>query len=167
RGAAANNDAGTGASYIAPSADGQARVIAAAHRVSGVDPRSVSYVEAHGTATTLGDPIEVEGLTRTYREHTRERQFCALGSVKSNIGHTSAASGVAGLMKTALAMQHRVLPASLHFRDPNPKLDLENSPFYVVDSTRAWESAEPLRAGVSAFGVGGINAHVILESFDS
>lgn len=167
RGAAINNDGGTGPSYIAPSADGQARVIEAAHRVAGVDPRSVSFVEAHGTATTLGDPVEVAGLTRAYRRHTQDKQYCGIGSVKSNIGHTSAAAGVAGLIKTSLALHNATLPASLHFKSPNPRLEIQSSPFFVVDSTRPWECDGPRRAGVSAFGVGGANAHVILEEFVS
>jgi acyl transferase domain-containing protein len=166
RGAAINNDGGTGPTYIAPSAEGQSRVIEAAHRIAGIDPRSVSFVEAHGTATTLGDPVEVAGLSRAYRQHTRDRQFCGIGSVKSNIGHTSAAAGIAGLIKASLALHHETLPASLHFKEPNPNLELSSSPFYVVDSTRPWECNGPRRAGVSAFGVGGANAHVILEGFE-
>ena len=166
RGAAINNDGGTGPSYIAPSADGQARVIEAAHHIAGVDPRSISFVEAHGTATTLGDPVEVAGLTHAYRRRTPDKQFCGIGSVKSNIGHTSAAAGVAGLIKASLALHNKTLPASLHFKEPNPSLELASSPFYVVDSTRPWECEGPRRAGVSAFGVGGANAHVILEGFE-
>jgi acyl transferase domain-containing protein len=167
RGTAINNDGGAGPSYIAPSADGQSRVIEAAHRVAGVDPRTMSYVEAHGTATTLGDPVEIAGLSRAYRKHTQDRHFCGVGSVKSNIGHTSAAAGIAGLIKTALALHHKTLPASLHFKEPNPRLELSSSPFFVVDSTRPWECDGPRRAGVSAFGVGGANAHVIMEDFES
>jgi acyl transferase domain-containing protein len=167
RGAAINNDGGAGPSYIAPSADGQSRVIEAAHRIAGVDPRSISFVEAHGTATTLGDPVEVAALTRAYRKHTQDRHYCGIGSVKSNIGHTSAAAGIAGLIKTSLALHHKTLPASLHFKEPNPRLELTSSPFFVVDSTRPWECNGPRRAGVSAFGVGGANAHVILEGFES
>lgn len=165
RGTALNNDGGAGPSYIAPAADGQARVITAAQAMCGVDPRTVSYVEAHGTATQLGDPVEVEALSRAFRLYTDEVGFCGLGSVKSNIGHTSAAAGIAGLIKTALALRERTLPASLHFREPNPLLNLAASPFYVVDSTRRWEGNGPLRAGVSAFGVGGANAHIVMEEF--
>ena len=167
RGGAVNNDGGTGSSYIAPAVEGQARVIEAAHRVSRVDPATISFVEAHGTATTMGDPIEVQALTSVYRNSTKDRCYCAIGSVKSNIGHTSSAAGVAGLMKAGLALSHKVLPASLHFKEPNPLLELPSSPFYVVDSTRPWESSRPRRAAVSAFGVGGANAHVILEEADS
>jgi phthiocerol/phenolphthiocerol synthesis type-I polyketide synthase E len=158
-----NNDGGQGSSYIAPAVDGQRRVIERALDLSGIDPRSISFIEAHGTATLQGDPVEVAALSQAYRKRTADTGFCGIGSVKSNIGHTSAAAGVAGLIKTSLALHHRQLPASLHFKQPNPLLELERSPFYVVDSTRPWKSAGPLRAGVSAFGVGGANAHVIVE----
>jgi len=163
RGAAVNNDGGIASSYIAPAVRGQKRVIERALSLGGIEPRSISLVEAHGTATTMGDPVEVAALTQAFRESTSERRFCGIGSVKSNIGHTSAAAGVAGLIKASLALHHKRIPASLHFREPNPALDLEASPFYVVDSTRSWESDDVRRAGVSAFGVGGANAHVILE----
>jgi len=167
RGVATNNDGGTASSYIAPSVAGQERVIAAAQTMCGVDPRSVSYIEAHGTATQLGDPVEVHALTSAFRKHTADKGFCALGSVKSNIGHTSAAAGIAGVIKTSFAMRERTLPASLHFKAPNPLLELDSSPFYVVDSTRPWtaKADQPLRAGVSAFGVGGANAHIIMEEY--
>lgn len=163
RGAAVNNDGGQGSSYIAPAVDGQRRVIERALDLSGIDPRSISFIEAHGTATLQGDPVEVAALSQAYRKRTADTGFCGIGSVKSNIGHTSAAAGVAGLIKTSLALHHRQLPASLHFKQPNPLLELEQSPFYVVDSTRPWRTNGPLRAGVSAFGVGGANAHVIVE----
>jgi acyl transferase domain-containing protein len=167
RGVAINNDGGTGSSYIAPSVAGQERVIAAAQTMCGVDARSISYIEAHGTATQLGDPVEVHALTAAFRKHTADKEFCALGSVKTNIGHTSAAAGVAGVIKTSLALRERTLPASLHFKEPNPLLELRSSPFYVVDSARPWKAngEQPLRAGVSAFGVGGANAHIIMEEF--
>jgi acyl transferase domain-containing protein len=165
RGVAINNDGGAGPSYIAPSISGQERVIAAAQTMCGVDARSISYIEAHGTATQLGDPVEVHALTAAFRRHTADNGFCALGSVKSNIGHTSAAAGIAGVIKTSFALRERTLPASLHFNEPNPLLDLHSSPFYVVDSSRPWKAEQPLRAGVSAFGVGGANAHIIMEEF--
>ena len=167
RGVANNNDGGTASSYIAPSVAGQERAIVAAQSMCGVDSRSISYIEAHGTATQLGDPVEVHALTAAFRRRTADKGFCALGSVKSNIGHTSAAAGVAGVIKTSLALRERMLPASLHFKEPNPLLELPTSPFYVVDSTRPWlgEGDQPLRAGVSAFGVGGANAHIIMEEF--
>lgn len=163
RGAAVNNDGGATSSYVAPHEDGQARVVELAQRMAGIDARSVSYVEAHGTATPVGDPIEVRALSRAFRQHTKDKGFCGIGSVKSNIGHTSAAAGVAGLIKTALALHHRQLPATLHYKRPNPQIDFAESPFSVVDSTRFWQSDGPRRAGVSAFGVGGGNAHVVLE----
>jgi acyl transferase domain-containing protein len=167
RGVAINNDGGTAGSYIAPSVAGQERAIAAAQTMCGVDARSISYIEAHGTATQLGDPVEVHALTAAFRRHTADQGFCALGSVKSNIGHTSAAAGVAGVIKTSLALRERTLPASLHFKAPNPLLELHASPFYVVDSSRPWiaEGEQPRRAGVSAFGVGGANAHLIMEEY--
>ncbi|HTU57527.1 MAG TPA: polyketide synthase, partial [Polyangiales bacterium] len=152
---------------IAPSIAGQERAIVAAQTMCSVDSRSISYIEAHGTATQLGDPVEVHALSAAFRRHTADNGFCALGSVKSNIGHTSAAAGVAGVIKTSLALHKRTLPASLHFKEPNPLLELHSSPFYVVDSTRPWlgDGDQPLRAGVSAFGVGGANAHIIMEEF--
>jgi amino acid adenylation domain-containing protein len=165
KGAALNNDGSQRVSFGAPGVDGQAKVISLAHALAGVEPRSISYVEAHGTATPLGDPIEVAGLTKAFREGTDARQFCAIGSVKSNTGHLDVAAGVTGLIKTALALHHKVLPASLHYSSPNPKLNLESSPFFVNAKLRDWERENgiPRRAGVSSFGTGGTNAHVILE----
>jgi acyl transferase domain-containing protein len=163
RGVALNNDGGVASSYVAPHEDGQQRVVEAAQRMAGVDARSISYMEAHGTATPVGDPIEVRGLSRAFRRHTQDVGFCGIGSVKTNIGHTSAAAGVAGLIKTSLALHHKQLPPSLHFKRPNPQIDFAASPFTVVDTLRPWESEGPRRAGVSAFGVGGANAHVVLE----
>ncbi len=164
RGTAINNDGSAKVSYTAPSVEGQAEVIAAAQAAADVDADTISYIEAHGTATALGDPIEVAALTRVFREGTQRSQFCALGSVKSNIGHLDAAAGVAGLIKTVLALQHGQLPPSLHYRAPNPKIDFASSPFFVNTELREWHSADgPRRAGVSSFGVGGTNAHAILE----
>jgi amino acid adenylation domain-containing protein len=165
KGAALNNDGSQRVSFGAPGVEGQARVISLAHALAGVDASSISYVEAHGTATPLGDPIEVAGLTKAFRETTDGKQFCAIGSVKSNVGHLDVAAGVTGLIKTALALHHKALPASLHFKSPNPKLNLEASPFYVNSELRKWEPApgSPRRAGVSSFGTGGTNAHLVLE----
>ncbi|SFS17045.1 amino acid adenylation domain-containing protein [Dyella sp. OK004] len=164
RGVAVNNDGGIKASFTAPSSAGQAAVITMALDNAGVDARSISYVETHGTATPLGDPIEIEGLTQAFRQHTDDCGFCAVGSVKSNVGHTVMAAGVAGVIKTALSLRERQLPPSLHFSAHNPKIDFAHSPFVVNDSLRAWPDGEgPLRAGISSFGVGGTNAHVILE----
>ncbi|MBW3567097.1 MAG: type I polyketide synthase, partial [Proteobacteria bacterium] len=164
RGAALNNDGAGKVSFTAPGVDGQAQVIAMAQEMAGVDPASISYIEAHGTGTTLGDPIELAALTQAFRRHTQAAGFCGIGSVKGNIGHLDAASGVAGLIKTVLALCERKIPATLHFDKPNPKLGLEGSPFHVVDTLRDWTSADaPRRAAVSSFGLGGTNAHVLLE----
>jgi acyl transferase domain-containing protein/acyl carrier protein len=164
KGTAINNDGAAKAGYTAPSVDGQARVIQAAHTIAEVDPDTISYVEAHGTGTPLGDPIEVTALTEAFRVHTDRQRFCALGSVKTNIGHLDTAAGVTGLIKTALALHHGVLPPSLHFTQPNPKIDWENSPFYVNNKLTEWtRNGLPRRAGISSFGIGGTNAHAILE----
>lgn len=163
RGAAVNNDGGTSQSYVAPSEDGQERAIATAHRVAGIDARTISYLECHGTATRMGDPVEIRALTRAFRRHTSDTGFCAVGSLKTNVGHMSTAAGVGAVIKTALALKNKTLPASLHYKRPNPEIDFPSTPFYVVDSTRPWTSDGPRRAGVSAFGVGGTNAHVVLE----
>jgi amino acid adenylation domain-containing protein len=164
RGTAVNNDGGIKASFTAPSSAGQAAVITMALDNAGVSPREISYIETHGTATPLGDPIEIEGLVQAFRQGTDERGFCAIGSVKSNVGHMVMAAGAAGVIKTALSLSERRLPPSLHFVSSNPKLDLANSPFIVNDRLRSWTAdGGPLLAGVSSFGVGGTNAHVILE----
>src|SRR5438876_6201388 len=164
KGCAINNDGSLKIGYTAPSVDGQAEVIAMAQANAGVQPDTISYVEAHGTGTPMGDPIEIAGLTKAFRAETTARGFCAIGSVKTNIGHLDAAAGVAGLIKTVLALQHRQLPPSLHFQRPNPKIDFASSPFYVNDKFRDWKTRlTPLRAGVSSFGIGGTNAHVVLE----
>src|SRR5215218_7172627 len=164
RGSAINNDGAAKVGYTAPSVEGQAAVIAEAQTIAGVTADSISYVEAHGTATPLGDPIEAAALTQAFRASTKQRGYCALGSVKSNIGHLDAAAGVAGLIKTVLALKHRELPPSLHYQTANPQIDFANSPFYVNASLRPWErNGTPRRAGVSSFGIGGTNAHVIVE----
>src|SRR5437667_3667525 len=164
KGCAINNDGSLKIGYTAPSIDGQAEVVAMAHANAGVQPDTISYVEAHGTGTPMGDPIEIAGLTKAFRAETTARGFCAIGSVKTNIGHLDAAAGVAGLIKTVLALQHRQLPPSLHFQRPNPKIDFAGSPFYVNDKLRDWKTRPtPRRAGVSSFGIGGTNAHVVLE----
>ncbi|MGO9838034.1 MAG: amino acid adenylation domain-containing protein [Polyangiaceae bacterium] len=164
-GAAINNDGGDKASYTAPSVAGQAAVVAMAHAAADIDPATITYVEAHGTATPLGDPIEVEALTQAFRARTDRRQFCAIGSIKSNLGHLTAASGVAGLIKTALSLHHRKLLPSLFFERANSNIDFGSTPFFVQTSLEDWSAPEgvPRRAGVSSFGVGGTNAHVVLE----
>ena len=165
KGAALNNDGSGKVSFTAPSVDGHAQVISMAHALAGIDPETISYIEAHGTGTALGDPVEIAGLTQAFRAGgARETGFCAIGSLKTNVGHLDAAAGVGGLIKTTLALHHKILPASLHFKSPNPKLGLEDSPFYVNARLQQWRSgATPRRAGVSSFGAGGTNAHVVLE----
>ena len=164
KGAAINNDGAHKVGFTAPSVDGQAEVIAMAHAMAGVDPETISLVEAHGTATPLGDPIEVAALTQAFGLHTDRKQFCWLGSVKSNLGHLDAAAGVAGFIKTVLALEHATIPKSLNFERPNPDIDLENSPFRVASTTTDWAAdGRPRRAAVSSFGIGGTNAHAVLE----
>ncbi|HET9482463.1 MAG TPA: type I polyketide synthase, partial [Xanthomonadales bacterium] len=159
-----NNDGGAKASFTAPSVDGQAAVIRMALAQAGYDARSIGYVEAHGTGTPLGDPIEVAALVRAYREDTQDTGYCALGSVKANVGHLVASAGVAGLVKAALALHHRTLPGTAHYAVPNPAIAFEQSPFRVTAETAPWDGADgPRRAAVSSFGVGGTNAHVVLE----
>lgn len=168
RGSAINNDGSQKVGYTAPSVVGQAHVIAEAQAVAGVEPNTINYVEAHGTATPLGDPIEVAALRKVFSSRTAEKNFCALGSVKSNIGHLDAAAGVAGLIKAALAVKHGEIPPSLHYKRPNPKIDLQDGPFYIATKLRKWETRDhPRRAGVSSFGIGGTNAHVVVEEAPS
>ncbi len=163
-GAAINNDGSQKVGYTAPSVDGQAEAIASAQAVAQVEPNTISYIEAHGTATPLGDPIEIAALTKVFRNGSTEKQFCGIGSLKSNVGHLDAAAGVAGLLKTVLALKHKQLPPSLNFESPNPQIDFESSPFYVNTKLVDWNTNRlPRRAGVSSFGIGGTNAHVILE----
>ena len=164
KGVGTNNDGGGKGSFTAPSAEGQAGAIRQALADAAVDPATISYVEAHGTATPLGDPIELEGLALAFGEPAA-RQFCALGSIKSNLGHLTAAAGVAGFIKTVLALRHQQLPASLHFDAPNPHFDLAASPFFVNTALTPWQPAGVRRAGVSSFGVGGTNVHVVLEEY--
>ncbi len=167
KGSAANNDGADKVAFTAPSVSGQAAVIRAAQSVAGVSPQSIGYVEAHGTGTTLGDPIEVEALTEAFAAGdvgASQAPWCALGSVKTNVGHLDAAAGVTGLIKTALALKHQTLPPSLHFEQPNPAIRFEGSPFRVNTQAMPWPRGEhPRRAGVSAFGIGGTNVHVVLE----
>ncbi|MES1243977.1 MAG: SDR family NAD(P)-dependent oxidoreductase [Acidobacteriota bacterium] len=166
RGSAINNDGSRKVGFTAPRIEGQARAIRSAQVVAELDDaRGISYVEAHGTGTPLGDPIEIAALTRAFRATTKETGFCAVGSVKTNIGHLDAAAGVAGLIKTVLALEHRQIPPSLHCEVPNPKIDFEGSPFFVNRGLRDWpaEDGEPRLAGVSSFGIGGTNAHAVVE----
>ncbi|MDP3379274.1 MAG: type I polyketide synthase, partial [Brevundimonas sp.] len=162
KGSAVNNDGAAKAGYLAPSVDGQARCIAEAQAVAGVDAESVSYVECHGTGTYLGDPIEVAALTQAFRETTDAVGSCRIGSVKTNIGHLDTAAGVASLIKVALQLHHRKLAPSLGYEAPNPAIDFDTSPFRVNDRLTDWQ-APVLRAGVNSLGVGGTNAHAVLE----
>ncbi len=163
-GSALANDGAARVGYTAPGVEGQLEVVRAAQILAEVDPATISYVEAHGTGTLLGDPIEVQALTEAFRVTTDERGFCGLGSIKSNLGHLDAAAGVAGLIKTVLALHHRELPPTLHFRRPNPRIDFAASPFRVVAELTPWEPRHGVRrAAVSSFGIGGTNAHVIVE----
>ena len=164
RGAALNNDGGVKHSYTAPSVDGQVEVITMAQQDAGVEPETISYIEAHGTGTPLGDPIEVAALTKCFRRQTDANSFCTLGSLKPNIGHLDVASGVCGVIKTALALEHAQIPPLLHYERANPKIDFETSPFRIQTTLTDWVSENgPRRAGVSSFGVGGTNGHVVLE----
>ncbi|MBD2385753.1 type I polyketide synthase [Cylindrospermum sp. FACHB-282] len=164
KGSAINNDGSAKVGYTAPSVEGQAKVIAEALAMARIEPDMVSYIETHGTGTVLGDPIEIAALTKSFHPSTNKQKFCAIGSVKTNIGHLDTASGIAGLIKTVLALKHKQIPPSLHFQQPNPQIDFANSPFYVNNTLAEWKSnGNPRRAGVSSFGIGGTNAHAILE----
>jgi acyl transferase domain-containing protein/acyl carrier protein len=164
RGAAINNDGSGKIGYTAPSAEGQAQVIAMAQALADVEPRSIGYIEAHGTGTELGDPIEIAGLTQAFGSGIAHGSI-AVGSVKTNVGHLDSAAGVTGFIKTVLTLHHRQIPPSLHFECANPKLGLERTPFYVNTSLKPFPAIDgsPRRAGVSSFGIGGTNAHVVLE----
>ena len=164
KGSAINNDGASKAGYMAPSVEGQARAIAEALAVADVDARSIDYVEAHGTGTAVGDPIELAALTQAFRETTDDSGFCRIGSVKPNIGHLDTAAGVASFIKTVLALDRGQLPASLWYQRPNPEIDFERSPFRVNAEVTPWpRGSRPRRAGVSSLGVGGTNAHIVLE----
>ncbi|MGZ5558026.1 MAG: SDR family NAD(P)-dependent oxidoreductase [Methylobacter sp.] len=164
RGTAINSGGRTGG-YTVPSPRAQAQLVLKAINNAGVSPRTISYVETHGTGTTLGDPIEIEGLTQAFQQYTDATGFCAIGSVKSNIGHLIAAAGISGLIKVLLQMKYRTLVPSLHSTPPNPRIPFAKTPFYVQRQLAEWNAEYPRRAGVSSFGVGGSNAHVILEEY--
>lgn len=165
KGSAVNNDGAMKVGFTAPSVTGQAEAIAEALAFAEIEPDTIQYVETHGTGTALGDPIEITALTQVFRSQTDRQQFCAIGSVKTNVGHLDTAAGVTSLIKTALAVHHGQIPPSLHFEQPNPKIDFANSPFYVNTSLQDWTETEtPRRAGVSSFGMGGTNAHLVLEA---
>jgi acyl transferase domain-containing protein len=164
KGSAINNDGSRKVGFTAPSVTGQAEVLRAAFKAADVSPESIGYIEAHGTGTAMGDPVEFEGLKIAF--NTSKKQFCRLGSVKANIGHLDTAAGIAGLIKTVYALKNKVIPPTIHFEKPNPQIDLENSPFKINNALEVWDEKQfPRRAGVSSFGVGGTNAHIVLEEF--
>jgi acyl transferase domain-containing protein/thioesterase domain-containing protein/NADPH-dependent curcumin reductase CurA len=163
-GSAVNNDGSLRAGYLAPGVEGQSRVVAEALAAAGAGPETISMLEAHGTGTRVGDPIEIAAITQAYRRHTSRRGFCALGSLKSNIGHLGEAAGVAGFIKAVLSLQNGQIPPTLHFESPNPQIDFPASPFFVNTQLRDWSAiAGPRRAAVTSLGGGGTNCHVILE----
>jgi acyl transferase domain-containing protein/acyl carrier protein len=171
RGSATNNDGAHKVGFTAPSVGGQSQVIVEALADAGVPADSIGYIETHGTGTMLGDPIEVEAMTKAFRAQTPRTQFCAIGSVKTNIGHLDAAAGVVGFIKAVLALSRKRVPPSLNFERPNPKIDFNDSPFFVNTTLKEWTAGVqpglPRRAGVSSFGMGGTNAHVVLEEAPS
>lgn len=165
KGTAINNDGSRKVGYTAPSVVAQSEVIRAAMRMAGVEAETISYIETHGTATPLGDPVEIQALKMAFA-HTNKKKFCRLGFIKANIGHLDSAAGVAGFIKTTLALHHRLIPPAVNFETANPGIDFEISPFYIDTHLAEWRPGEfPLRAGVSSFGIGGTNAHVILEEY--
>ena len=166
KGIGVNNDGGGKGSFTAPSVEGQSDAIVRAINDANISPSDIGYIEAHGTATPIGDPIEMEGLHNAFGKQSK-KGYCAVGSIKSNIGHLTAAAGVAGFIKTILAMHHQQIPPSLGYLEPNPAIDFRNSPFYVNNILREWKSENPRRAGISSFGVGGTNVHVIVEEFEN
>ena len=164
KGFAVNNDGMEKVGYTAPSVTGQANVIRDALRAALVNPESIGYIETHGTGTHLGDPVEIDALKSAF--HTDKKHFCAIGAVKANLGHTNCAAGIASFIKTALILKHKLIPPSLHFENPNPEIDFENSPFYVNTKLKEWKcEGYPRRAGVSSFGIGGANVHMVLEEY--
>ena len=163
RGSAVNHG-GRAASMTAPNPEAQAELLAAAWKQAGIAPETISYIEAHGTGTELGDPIEIQGMHLAFAQSTQRREFCGTGSLKSNIGHLEPASGIASLIKVLLSMEHGTIPASLHCEELNPHIRFEGGPVYVVTKPRNWAAnGTPRRAGVSSFGFGGVNAHLLVE----
>ncbi|MCP3678401.1 MAG: polyketide synthase, partial [Deltaproteobacteria bacterium] len=175
------NHGGRANSLTAPNPRAQAELLMTAYERAGIDPETVGYIEAHGTGTELGDPIEINGLKTAFKEshsgngkNGLKEAYCGLGSVKTNIGHLETAAGIAGVLKVLLSLRHKKLPASLHCEEVNPYIDLNESPFYLVKETREWKALRdehdkslPRRAGVSSFGFGGANAHIVLEEYVS
>ncbi|MBE9103361.1 beta-ketoacyl synthase N-terminal-like domain-containing protein, partial [Vacuolonema iberomarrocanum] len=168
KGSAMGNDGSQKVGYLAPRGEGQTLVAAEAIALADIDPETITYLEAHGTGTELGDPIEVASLTQAFRAATQKNQFCAIGSVKTNVGHLNIASGIVGFLKTVLSLHHKTLPPSLHFDKPNPQIDFAQTPFFVNTETRAWDASDhPRRAGVNSLGIGGTNVHVVLEEYST
>jgi polyketide synthase PksJ len=162
-----NNDGSDKVGFTAPSVNGQAKCVVGALAFAEVNPDSISYLEAHGTGTALGDLIELNALTKAFSSQTKQKQFCAIGSVKTNIGHTDIAAGMAAFIKTVLALKNKIIPPTLHYRHPNPKIDFPNTPFFVNAELKKWDfGALPRRAGVNASGIGGTNAFLMLEEFE-
>jgi acyl transferase domain-containing protein len=163
RSTAKNNDGANKISFLAPSVEGQAQVVALALARANLSPEDIGYIEAHGTGTPLGDPIEIEALKKAFGQKTAKRQFCGIGSIKGNIGHPTIASGIAGLLKATLCLCHEKIPGTLHYQKPNPRINFEESPFQVVDRLTPWPRTDkPRIAGISSFGFGGTNVHAIV-----
>ncbi|MBW4082734.1 condensation domain-containing protein [Paenibacillus sp. S150] len=162
KGTAVNQD-GNSIGITAPNVTAQTEVIVKAWKDAGIDPETISYIESHGTGTNLGDPIEIEGINAAFRKYTDNKQFCGIGSLKSNIGHLYDCAGIAGMIKLVLSLQHREIPASLHFNTPNRNIDFLGSPVYLVNRKKKWDKAFPLRAGISSFGFSGTNCHIVVE----
>lgn len=162
KGSAMNQD-GNSIGITAPNVKAQTEVIEKAWRNAGIDPETISYIETHGTGTRLGDPVEIEGISSAFQRYTGNKQFCGVGSLKSNIGHLYDCAGIAGLIKLVLSLKHRVLPASIHFRSPNAHINFIDSPLYVVSRKKNWDKPYPLRAGISSFGFSGTNCHLVVE----
>ncbi len=162
RGSAVNQD-GASVGITAPNSLAQAQVIESAWKDANIDPETITYIETHGTGTVLGDPIEINGMTKAFRKYTDKKQFCGVSSVKTNIGHLDSAAGIAGLLKAILALKHRELPTTVHYQSPNQKIDFAESPVYVIDQHQSWQVESPRRCGVSAFGLSGTNCHLVLE----
>lgn len=167
KGTAINNDGSLKVGFTAPSVDGQAKAILKSQKIAGISAETISYIEAHGTGTRLGDPIEIEALTKAFMESTNKKRFCAIGAVKSNIGHLDSAAGAAGLIKTVMALKNKTIPPSINFEKPNNEINFEKTPFFVKVEANEWKSNDnfPRRAGISSLGVGGVNAHIIVEEY--
>ncbi|MBJ6364094.1 SDR family NAD(P)-dependent oxidoreductase [Paenibacillus sp. GCM10012307] len=165
KGTAVNQD-GASIGITAPNANAQADVLQKAWKDAGIHPETLSYIEVHGTATRLGDPLEIEGLYKAFKKHTRKKQFCAVSTLKTNVGHLYECAGIAGVIKAALSLKHRKLPAALNFNRPNATIGFSESPVYVNTHTRDWDAGDhPRRCGISAFGLSGTNCHIVLEEY--